>query len=93
MADTDLTSVVGQIKEFWSPTFDTELRLKQIMPMILDASDRIKPGSIVSEGNKVTVSQVNKLTGTNQGVNVKGFTAEALSTQFIDVMRPFPSTA
>jgi len=85
MADTNLTEVVGQIQEFWSPTFDQELRAKQILATLLDASDRIKPGSVISQGNKVTVSQVNKLTGVNQAASVKGFTAEALSTQYIDV--------
>ena len=85
MADTNLTEVTGQIQEFWSPTFAEELRLKQIMPMLLDASDRIKPGSIIRQGNKVTVSQVNELTGVNQAVTTKTYVSEALSVSEIDI--------
>lgn len=85
MADTNLAEVVGQIKEFWSPVFDTELRTKQIMATIIDASDKLMPGSIISEGNKVYVSQVNKTTGVNQASTVKTYTTEALSTQRIAV--------
>jgi hypothetical protein len=85
MADTNLAEVVGQIKEFWSPVFDTELRTKQIMATIIDASDKLMPGSIISEGNKVYVSQVNKTVGVNQASTVKTYTTEALSTQRIAV--------
>lgn len=83
--DTNLVEVVGQIKEFWSPVFDTELRTKQIMATIIDASDKLMPGSIISEGNKVYVSQVNRTTGVNQSSTVKTYTTEALSTQRISV--------
>lgn len=85
MADTTLTEVAGQIQQFWSPVFDSEFRQKLIMPMILDASDRLKPGSVIQQGNQVYVSQVNKMAGANQAAGVKTFTAEALSTQNISV--------
>ena len=85
MADTNLSDVVGQIQEFWEPVFSEELRTKQIMPMILDASDRIKPGSQIRQGNKVTVSQVNELTGTNQAVSTKTYVSETLDTQEIEI--------
>lgn len=85
MADTTLTEVANQIQEFWNPVFAEELRLKQIFPALVDASDRIAPGSIISQGNKVRVSQVNEMTGVNQAASVCTYVTEALATQNIDV--------
>ena len=85
MADTTLTEVANQIQEFWNPVFAEELRLKQIFPALIDASDRIQPGSIIRQGNKVRVSQVNETTGVNQAASVCTYVSEALSTAHVDV--------
>lgn len=85
MAETTLTTVVNQIQQYWSPTFATELRESLIFPELVFAVDRLKPGSIVRQGNTVKVSQVNKLTGANNAASDCTFTTEALALQDIDV--------